>query len=310
VTRDGVRIEVAANVSRPDEAAAAAAHGADGVGLLRTELLFLGRTTAPTEDEQRAAYQQVVDALGGRTVIIRTLDVGADKTLPYLPMPREENPALGLRGIRLGLARKELLAEQLRACLRVRPLDRVRLMLPMVTDLDDLLGAREVLRLVAAELGVAPPPLGVMVETPAAALLADHLAAHADFLSLGTNDLTQYALAMDRGNAAVAPRVDDLHPAVLRLVATAVDGATRHGRWVGVCGGMAADRLAVPLLVGSGVTELSVGPAAVPEVKAQVRRLDRAACAALAEEARALPTAAAVRTHVRAALERLEQAAA
>ena len=306
ITLDGVRIEVAANVSRPEEAAEAASQGADGVGLLRTELLFLGRETAPTEEEQRQAYQAVVDALGGRTVIVRTLDVGADKSLPYLPMPREENPALGLRGIRLGLLRKELLAEQLRACLRVRPLERIRLMLPMVTDLADVLGAREVLRLAAAELGVAPPELGIMVETPAAALLADVLAAEVDFVSLGTNDLTQYTLAMDRGNPAVAQRVDDLHPAVLRLVAATVEGASRHGRWVGVCGGMAANPLAVPLLVGMGVTELSVGPAAVPEVKALVRRLDRAACAEVARRARELGSPGEVREHVRAAVAGLE----
>ena len=143
VTRDGIRVEVAANVSRPEEAGAAGSQGADAVGLLRTELLFLERDTPPTEEERREAYQAVVDALGGRTVIIRTLDVGADKQLAYLPMPHEDNPALGLRGVRLGLARRELLADQLRACLRVRPLNLVRLMLPMVTDLDDLLRARE-----------------------------------------------------------------------------------------------------------------------------------------------------------------------
>ena len=302
VTRDGVRVEVAANVSRPDEAAAAGGKGADAVGLLRTELIFAERETAPTEEEQRAAYQAVVDALGGRTVIIRTLDVGADKQLAYLPQAHEENPALGLRGVRLSLARPELLAEQLRACLRVRPLSLVRIMLPMVTDLDDVLRAREVLRAEASGLGVQPPELGVMIETPAAAVLADQLAPEVDFLSLGTNDLTQYTLAMDRTNASVAARLDDLHPAVLRLVAQAAAGATRHGKWIGVCGGMASDPLAVPLLLGLGVTELSVGPGAVAEVKELVRRLDRLACADLAQRAQALPSAAAVRELVRTSL--------
>ncbi|HVO21662.1 MAG TPA: phosphoenolpyruvate--protein phosphotransferase [Anaeromyxobacter sp.] len=302
VTRDGVRVEVAANVSRPDEAAAAGGKGADAVGLLRTELIFAERETAPTEEEQRAAYQAVVDALGGRTVIIRTLDVGADKQLAYLPQAHEENPALGLRGVRLSLARPELLAEQLRACLRVRPLSLVRLMLPMVTDLEDVLRAREVLRAEASRLGVPPPQLGVMVETPAAALLADQLAPEVDFLSLGTNDLTQYTLAMDRTNASVAARLDDLHPAVLRLVAQAAAGAARHGKWIGVCGGLASDPLAVPLLLGMGVTELSVGPGAVAEVKELVRRLDRRTCAELAQRAQALPSAAAVRELVRTSL--------
>jgi len=309
LTRDGTRIEVAANVSRPDEAKAAGSQGADAVGLLRTELLFLERDTPPTEEEQREAYQSVVDALGGRSVTIRTLDVGADKQLAYLPLPHEDNPALGLRGVRLGLARRELLAEQLRACLRVRPLDRVRLMLPMVTDLEDVVSAREVLRAEAAALGVRAPELGVMVETPSAAVLADQLAAEVDFLSLGTNDLTQYSLAMDRGNAAVAARLDDLHPAVLRLVAQAAAGAAHHGKWIGVCGGMASDPVAVPLLVGLGINELSVGPAAVAEVKALVRRLDRGTCRDLAQRAQALPSALAVRELVRAAGLELELAA-
>jgi len=307
VTRDGIRVEVAANVSRADEAAAAASMGADGVGLLRTELLFLERETAPSEEEQRVAYQAVVDALGGRMVIIRTLDVGADKQLAYLPLPREDNPALGLRGVRLGLSRKELLAEQLRACLRVRPLDRIRLMLPMVTDLGDVRSARAVLQLEAATMGVAAPQLGIMVETPAAALLADKLSTEVDFLSLGTNDLTQYTLAMDRGNPAVASRVDALHPAVLRLVAAAATGAVRHGRWIGVCGGMAGDPLAVPLLLGLGISELSVEAVAVADVKALVRRLQlKDGCTELAQRTLELSSAEEVRELVRSAWAELE----
>jgi phosphoenolpyruvate-protein kinase (PTS system EI component) len=305
VTLDGVAIEVAANLAQADEAAGLLGFGADGVGLLRTELLFMARRTAPSEDEQRQAYQAVLDALDdggdrGRCLIIRTLDVGADKPLAYLPMPQEENPALGLRGIRLGLARPDLLRAQFRACLRLRPLSRVRLLLPMVTDLDDLQRTRRILDDLAAELGLdACPQLGVMIETPAAAVLADQLAASADFFSLGSNDLTQYTLAMDRTNSAVARRLDDCHPAVLRLIATATEGAARHGRWVGLCGGMASDPLAVPLLLGLGVTELSVSPAQIAGIKQVVRRLELGACREAARRALALASAGAVRNHLR-----------
>jgi phosphoenolpyruvate-protein phosphotransferase len=303
VTTDGVRLEVAANVGNVEEADRAAAAGADGVGLLRTELVFVERTAAPTVEEQRAIYQRVLDAFpGGGTVILRTLDVGADKSLAYVPQPREDNPALGLRGVRLGLARKELLAEQLRACLALRPLSRLRIMLPMVTDGEDVLQAREILALLAAEQGVAPPPLGVMVETPAAAVLADQLAAHADFFSIGTNDLTQYTLAMDRANPSMASRLDDLHPAVLRMVARIVEGAAVHGRWVGVCGAMASDPIGAALLVGLGVSELSVSVATLAQVKQLVRRIDRRACAELARRALDLGSGPAVRAHVRQAL--------
>jgi phosphoenolpyruvate-protein phosphotransferase len=279
ITRDGRTVEVAANVAGDDDVKVAIAHGADGVGLMRTELLFVDRRDEPTEEEQRRAYQSVVDALGGRAAIIRTLDAGGDKPLPFLPMPREENPALGLRGIRSGLVRPRVLDRQLRALLAVQPLSACRVMLPMVTDAAELLSVRGRIDALAAEMGIAErPQLGVMVEVPSAALLADQLAEHADFLSIGTNDLTQYALAMDRGNAELAARLDGLHPAVLRLIARTVQGASTRGKWVGVCGAMASDLEAVPVLVGLGVTELSVSPPLVPEVKARVRLLDYAAC--------------------------------
>lgn len=226
---------------------------------------FLDRETAPTEAEQRAAYQAVIDGLDGRSAIIRTLDVGADKSLPYIPMPEEENPALGLRGIRLCLARQALLVEQLRAILAVQPLNAVKIMLPMVVDASEIVATRVVLDRLTAEMGIAGRvELGVMIETPSAAILADQLAKEADFFSVGTNDLTQYALCMDRTNPALAARVDGLHPAVLRLLAQAAQGAAKQGKWLGVCGAMASDRVAVPLLIGLGVTELSVSPAVIP----------------------------------------------
>lgn len=310
-TADGVRIEVAANIATAADARKAVELGAEAVGLLRTELLFMERDAAPTEAEQHAAYQAVVDALQGRCAIIRTLDVGADKSLAYIPMPAEENPALGLRGIRLCLAREALLTEQLRAILAVKPLSAVRIMLPMVTDAAELAQTRALLDRLAAEMGVtARVELGVMIETPSAAVLADQLAREADFFSVGTNDLTQYALCMDRCNPALAARLDGLHPAVLRLIGQAAQGAASHARWLGVCGAMASDPLAVPLLIGLGVTELSASPAVIPEIKAVVRRLNLAECRAAAQAALQLDSAEAIRAQVRATWPWLDKAAA
>ena len=300
-TTDGVRIEVAANIANAADAAEALKLGAESVGLLRTELLFLDRETAPTEAEQRASYQAVIDGLEGRSVIIRTLDLGADKSLPYIPMPEEENPALGLRGIRLCLAREALLVEQLRAILAVRPLTAVKIMLPMVTDVAEITATRAVLDRVALDMGITGRvELGVMIETPAAAVLADQLAQAADFFSVGTNDLTQYALCMDRTNPALATRIDGLHPAVLRLLALAAQGAASNGKWLGVCGAMASDPIAVPLLIGLGVTELSVSPAVIPEIKAVVRRMSLGECQSVAQAALQLTSAEAIRAHVKA----------
>lgn len=295
-TVDGVEVEVAANVASSAEADQAFANGADGVGLLRTEFLFVDRHTAPDEEEQRQAYQAVLDAMGDRPVIIRTIDVGGDKQLDYLPLPAEANPVLGLRGIRLAQVRPELLDQQLRALLQIRPLQRCRILLPMVTEVDELLHIRQRLDALGAELGLSErPQLGVMIEVPAAALLAEQLAEHADFLSIGTNDLSQYTLAMDRDHAGLAARVDALHPALLRLIAQTCAGAAKHGRWVGVCGALASDPLATPVLVGLGVRELSVSPPQIGEIKARVRQLDTVKCACLSAELLNLASAAAVR---------------
>jgi len=285
-TADGTRIEVFGNVGSLNDALAAAANGAEGSGLLRTEFLFLERETPPDEDEQARQYQAIASALDGRPLIIRTLDVGGDKAAPYLPIPAEENPALGLRGVRVSLWRPHLLKTQLRAILRVKPLGQCRIMVPMIASLDELRAVRAVLEEAKRELQITERvELGVMIETPAAAVTADLLAAEADFLSVGTNDLTQYVLAMDRGNPELAARIDALHPAVLRMIAQTCAGAARHHRWVGVCGGLASDLVAVPVLVGLGVTELSATAATVPEVKALVRALNVEACQALARQA-------------------------
>ena len=295
-TRNGVHIEVVANVASSHEAADAFANGADGVGLLRTEFLFVDRQTAPDVEEQRAAYQAVLDAMGDHSVIIRTIDVGGDKQLDYLPLPAEANPVLGLRGIRLAQARPEILEQQLRALLQVSPLRRCRILLPMVTEVDELLHIRQRVDALCLELGISQrPEIGVMIEVPAAALQAEQLAEHADFLSIGTNDLSQYTLAMDRDHAGLAARVDALHPALLRLIAMTCAGAAVHKRWVGVCGALASDPLATPVLIGLGVTELSVSPVQIGEIKDRVRQLHEAECQRLSHDLLKLNSAAAVR---------------
>ncbi|MFT4068546.1 phosphoenolpyruvate--protein phosphotransferase [Paraburkholderia sp.] len=295
-TSDGRAIEVAANIATLDDAQAAVDNGADAVGLLRTELLFIHRPAAPNADEHRQSYQAIVDALSGRTAIIRTLDVGADKEVDYLTLPPEPNPALGLRGVRLAQVRPDLLDDQLRGLLAVRPVGAVRILLPMVTDAGELVRIRKRIDELARESGRTEPiEVGVMIEVPSAALLADQLAQHADFLSIGTNDLTQYTLAMDRCQPDLAAQADGLHPAVLRLIAATVEGAAKHRKWVGVCGALAGDPLAMPLLVGLGVTELSVDPVSVPGIKARVRTLDYQLCRQRAQDALALDSAQAVR---------------
>ncbi|MEX3965577.1 phosphoenolpyruvate--protein phosphotransferase [Paraburkholderia sp. EG286B] len=295
-TRDGHAVEVAANIATLEDANTAVDNGADAVGLLRTELLFIHRQAAPTVEEHLQSYQAITDALAGRTAIIRTLDVGADKEVDYLTLPPEPNPALGLRGIRLAQVRPDLLDDQLRGLVAVKPAGKVRILLPMVTDVGELVRLRERIDTFAREAGRTEPiEVGVMIEVPSAALLADQLARHADFLSIGTNDLTQYTLAMDRCQPDLAAQADGLHPAVLRLVAATVEGANKHGKWVGVCGALAGDPLAVPLLVGLGVTELSVDPVSVPSIKARVRKLDYNDCCQRAQNALALESAQAVR---------------
>jgi phosphoenolpyruvate-protein kinase (PTS system EI component) len=224
------------------------------------------------------------------------MDVGGDKPLRYLPLPAEENPALGLRGIRTGLARPDLLRTQLRAALRVQPAGSLRLLIPMVTDLSEILAVRDAVEQLMAELGTpGRTELGAMIETPAAALLASSLIRDVDFLSIGSNDLTQYTLAMDRGHPQLAGRADALHPAVLKLIAAAASAGAAAGKNVAVCGGAAADRLAVPILLGLGVRELSVVPAMVPAVKRGIRSLRMDACGELAMRCLDLTSAAEVR---------------
>lgn len=293
-TLDGTRIEVFANLGSVADMARAVEDGAEGCGLLRTEFLFLDRPTPPDELEQRDAYQSIADALGDRPLIVRTLDIGADKPAPWLPMDSEDNPALGLRGVRLQLARTDLLETQLRALLGVRAKD-LRIMLPMITGLGEIRAVRAMLQELTTQMQAVQPSLGIMVETPAAALIASRLAEEAAFFSIGTNDLSQYTLARDRTNPAVAADLDGLDPSILRLIDETVRGGSKHGRPVGVCGGLAAVPEAIPILIGLGVTELSVPAAAIAETKLIVRSLDIQSCRALASEAVGAPDAAAVR---------------
>jgi phosphocarrier protein FPr len=300
-TRDGRPIEVAANVGVPADAVEAVALGADGVGLLRTEFLFLGRERLPDEEEQLTAYRDIAAALEGRPLVVRTLDVGADKPLPAVPQEREDNPFLGRRGIRLALAEPELLRVQLRALLRAAAEHPIKIMFPMVTALAEFRAARAMVEELREELG-APErvELGVMVEVPAVALSAEVFAREVDFFSVGTNDLAQYTMAAERGNERVAHLADGPLPQVLRLIDAVTRGAAEHGRWVGVCGELAGDPVAASLFVGLGVTELSMAPTRIPEIKETIRGLELATARTLAQRAIALESVDEVRALVSA----------
>ena len=298
-TQDGVTIKVFANLGGDQKADAAVRNGAEGCGLLRTEFLYLGRATPPSEEEQAAAYQAIAESLSGRPLVIRTLDIGGDKPAAFIDFGEEENPALGLRGTRLIHTRPDLIETQLRAILRVTPASQVSIMLPMITSADEIVAVQEMLDRLRTEMSIVDPvPLGIMVETPASAVTAETLAPHVSFFSIGTNDLSQYTLAMDRGNPALAARADSFHPAVLRLIAMTGAAGTRHGKWVGVCGSMASQTLAAPLLAGLGVTELSATASAVPSIKAVLRSVAMEDCRKAAETALGMDSAEAVRKHM------------
>ena len=303
VTLDGVRIEVAANIGAEEDAVRAVELGAEGVGLFRTEFLFLDRTRPISEEEQYEAYRTVLQTFGDHLVVVRTLDVGGDKQVPGIEIGEELNPFLGLRGIRLTLARPEMMQAQLRALLRAGTAGRLAIMAPMVAGRAELMAFRAALEeaersLTADGLSFSTDyQVGIMIEVPSAALVASRLAPHIDFFSIGTNDLTQYTLAVDRTNREVADLADAFDPGVLRLIAETARAGEAHQSWVGVCGAMAGDPLAAPVLIGLGVTELSVAIPAVPAIKDRVRSLNLEECrrvaarcleAADAQEAREL----------------------
>ena len=301
VTSDGRRIEVSANIGSAAEVESAVAAGADGVGLLRTEFLFLDREVPPTEEDQFRAYAAITQALGNRPLILRTMDVGADKPPAWLELEHETNPFMGLRGIRLSLAQPEMLLIQLRAALRAAAGRPLKLMFPMVSTLDELQQARGLLEQARTDVvraGHSTPEkieVGIMVEVPACAVTADAFAPHVDFFSIGTNDLTQYALAADRGNNRVASLADHLHPSILRLIDRVVEAARRHDKWVGVCGELAGDPQAAQILVGLGVTELSMSPPAIALVKDAIRRVSYERAREVAASAMEMASAGEVR---------------
>jgi len=297
VTQDGYRVEVAANICGSGEIRAALLNGAEGVGLFRTEFLFLNRDGLPSEEEQFAVYKEVLSQMAPRRVIVRTLDIGGDKALPGLKLPAEQNPFLGLRGVRLCLQKEDLFYTQLRALLRASAFGNLSIMLPMISDLAEVEQTREIIARLERELPLAGGrkiPLGIMVETPAAAVMADQLAEVVDFFSIGTNDLVQYTMAVDRLNEQVAYLYQPLHPAVLRLLRGVIQAARRAGKWVGICGEMAADTLAVPLLVGMGVDELSMSSGSIPAVKKLIKNISKSDASALVEEALKLRSAGGI----------------
>ncbi len=300
-TADGRDVAVTANAGRTAEARAAERNGADGIGLLRTEFIYMTGTEPPDEDTQLEALRQITAVMGQRTVCVRTLDAGGDKPVAGLAAPAGANPFLGVRGVRFSLSRPELLCIQLRAVLRAAATGPLKLMFPMISTVEEVERCRSLLASAHRRLKEEgrehgwPLPVGIMVETPSAALLTAELAARVDFFSIGTNDLTQYTLAAERGNPDLAAYADALHPAVLRLMQQAIEGARAHGRPVSVCGELAADPSAVPVLLGLGVDELSVAPEAVADVKALVRRLDTRRCRELATEALACDRTSRVR---------------
>lgn len=307
ITQDGRRIEIAANIGGPHDVAVAREYGAEGVGLFRTEFLFLDRETAPDEAEQFAVYQAVAQAMGDCPVIVRTLDVGGDKPLPYLDLGVEENPFLGWRGIRFCLDRPQVFKPQLRAILRASAGRQLKLMFPMIGTVAEVRAAKALLAEAQAELRAAGEPfaeameVGVMIEVPAAVATADQLAREVDFFSIGTNDLTQYTMAADRGNAKVAHLAQALQPAVLRLIEQTVRAGHDAGIWVGMCGELAGNPQAAPLLVGLGLDELSMSAPAIPAVKAAIRRLTLAQARQIAAAALQLDTAEAVQAYLAAA---------
>ncbi|CCO23405.1 phosphoenolpyruvate--protein phosphotransferase [Maridesulfovibrio hydrothermalis] len=300
-TSDGVRIKLAANIGSPADSAPALLKGAEGVGLYRVEFLFMETSEAPDEEMQYQAFKSVVDDMKGMPVVIRTLDVGGDKDLPYLALPKEENPFLGCRGIRLCFERPSLLLRQLRALLRAGVHGDIRILVPMISSVDEVRRFKEFLAEAQSSLeheGIAYAkdlPVGVMIETPAAVFLAPHLIRETDFFSIGTNDLTQYTLAVDRQNERIAELFEQLSPAVLLGIKHTVDAAREEGKPVCVCGQMAGDVLSALLLVGLGVEELSMSPVHIPRVKNAIRKHSCARLRDIARDALGLATAAEVK---------------
>ncbi|WP_392423116.1 phosphoenolpyruvate-protein phosphotransferase PtsI [Edwardsiella piscicida] len=297
ITLDGHQVEVCANIGTVRDVAGAERNGAEGVGLYRTEFLFMDRDALPTEEEQFQAYKAVAEAMGSQAVIVRTMDIGGDKDLPYMDLPKEENPFLGWRAIRICLDRKEILHAQLRAILRASAFGKLRIMFPMIISVEEVRMLKAELELLKAQLREEGKvfdetiEVGVMVETPAAATVAHHLAKEVDFFSIGTNDLTQYTLAVDRGNELISHLYNPMAPSVLTLIKQVIDASHAHGKWTGMCGELAGDERATLLLLGMGLDEFSMSSISIPRIKKIIRNANFEDVKALAEEALRQPTA-------------------
>ncbi|ACR68451.1 phosphoenolpyruvate-protein phosphotransferase PtsI [Edwardsiella ictaluri] len=297
ITLDGHQVEVCANIGTVRDVAGAERNGAEGVGLYRTEFLFMDRDALPTEEEQFQAYKAVAEAMGSQAVIVRTMDIGGDKDLPYMDLPKEENPFLGWRAIRICLDRKEILHSQLRAILRASAFGKLRIMFPMIISVEEVRMLKTELELLKAQLREEGKvfdetiEVGVMVETPAAATVAHHLAKEVDFFSIGTNDLTQYTLAVDRGNELISHLYNPMAPSVLTLIKQVIDASHAHGKWTGMCGELAGDERATLLLLGMGLDEFSMSSISIPRIKKIIRNANFEDVKALAEEALRQPTA-------------------
>jgi phosphotransferase system enzyme I (PtsI) len=311
LTANGRRVEVGANIGNAESAREAVRFGAEGVGLLRTEFLYLQNTRPPTEEQQIAAYKHVFEAMQGRPVILRTLDIGGDKPPSYLKFDAELNPFLGWRAIRISLEDQPLFKTQLRSILRAAAGHQALIMYPMISSVEELRAANAVLAEVRAELDAEgieyahDVPVGIMVETPAAAMLADALALECDFFSLGTNDLTQYTLAVDRTNERVARLFQPLHPAVLRLIQKTIEAAHQRGRWVGMCGELAGMPKAIPILLGLGLDEFSMAPRSIPEAKWLIRQFTDTRAREIAGQALSQATAAEIEDLMTGMLEQI-----
>ncbi|EPR4992424.1 phosphoenolpyruvate-protein phosphotransferase PtsI [Vibrio navarrensis] len=299
-TLDGHRVEVCGNIGTVKDCDGILRNGGEGVGLYRTEFLFMDRDALPTEEEQYQAYKEVAEAMEGQAVIIRTMDIGGDKDLPYMDLPKEMNPFLGWRAVRISLDRREILRDQLRGILRASAHGKLRIMFPMIISVEEIRALKEAIEEYKAELraeGLAFDEnieIGVMVETPAAAAIAHHLAKEVSFFSIGTNDLTQYTLAVDRGNEMISHLYNPLSPAVLTVIKQVIDASHAEGKWTGMCGELAGDERATLLLLGMGLDEFSMSGISIPKVKKVIRNANFAAVKAMAEEALALPTAAEI----------------
>lgn len=297
-TLDGHRIEVAGNIGTIRDVDGVLRNGGESVGLYRTEFLFMDRASLPGEEEQFEAYKEIVEAMEGKQVVLRTMDIGGDKELPYLDLPKEMNPFLGWRAVRIGLTRREILDTQLRAVLRASAFGKLAVMFPMIISVEEIRELKSIVAELKAQLRAEGHAfdenlqLGVMVETPSAAVNARHLAKEVDFFSIGTNDLTQYTLAVDRGNEIIAHLYNPLTPSVLNLIKQVIDASHAEGKWTGMCGELAGDIRATALLLGMGLDEFSMSAISVPHVKKLARSISYADAKALADEALAQPTAA------------------